>query len=258
VRYSKKHKQETRDKIVQAAARLFRANGYDGVGVDRIMEEVGLTAGGFYSHFPSKEALFAEAVAAALGSSAISEGKTSYREAPQLSPPPEPSSPNGQHLGTNRTESGEAAKRTASAQIATHPAVGDPLRMLINSYLSRTHRDHVAEGCPLPALTPDVARGGPAVRENYELQLRRFAERIQVLLGEPSEPTDSRAFALLAQCVGGLMLARAVNDQDLSNRILKASRVAAVKISRAGSASNTSDNRVCGPGQKPEAKNHTD
>ena len=46
---------------------MFRERGYDGVGVDAIMNEVGLTAGGFYAHFPSKEALFAEAVTTGLG-----------------------------------------------------------------------------------------------------------------------------------------------------------------------------------------------
>jgi TetR/AcrR family transcriptional regulator, transcriptional repressor for nem operon len=62
MRYSKDHKKETRRKILQAASRLFREKGFDGIGVDAIMNEVGLTAGGFYSHFDSKEALFAEAL----------------------------------------------------------------------------------------------------------------------------------------------------------------------------------------------------
>ncbi|HSQ20067.1 MAG TPA: helix-turn-helix domain-containing protein [Blastocatellia bacterium] len=53
-------------RILEAAARLFRKSGYDGVGVDAIMSEAGLTAGGFYAHFSSKEALFAETMATAL------------------------------------------------------------------------------------------------------------------------------------------------------------------------------------------------
>jgi TetR/AcrR family transcriptional regulator, transcriptional repressor for nem operon len=63
MRYPKEQKEETRRKILEAAGRLFREHGYDGVGVDAIMAEVGLTAGGFYSHFPSKEALFTEVLA---------------------------------------------------------------------------------------------------------------------------------------------------------------------------------------------------
>lgn len=50
----------THRRIVDAAGQLFRAHGIDGVGVDAVMKEAGLTHGGFYAHFPSKEALAAE------------------------------------------------------------------------------------------------------------------------------------------------------------------------------------------------------
>jgi TetR/AcrR family transcriptional repressor of nem operon len=51
---------ETRQRILTAAGNLFREHGVDGVGVDAVMKEAGLTHGGFYLHFPSKEALAAE------------------------------------------------------------------------------------------------------------------------------------------------------------------------------------------------------
>jgi TetR/AcrR family transcriptional repressor of nem operon len=51
---------ETRERILTAAGHLFREHGIDGVGVDAVMREAGLTHGGFYLHFPSKEALAAE------------------------------------------------------------------------------------------------------------------------------------------------------------------------------------------------------
>jgi TetR/AcrR family transcriptional repressor of nem operon len=51
---------ETRQRILTAAGDLFREHGVDGVGVDAVMKEAGLTHGGFYLHFPSKEALAAE------------------------------------------------------------------------------------------------------------------------------------------------------------------------------------------------------
>jgi TetR/AcrR family transcriptional regulator, transcriptional repressor for nem operon len=51
---------ETRQRILAAAGHLFREHGVDGVGVDAVMKEAGLTHGGFYLHFPSKEALAAE------------------------------------------------------------------------------------------------------------------------------------------------------------------------------------------------------
>jgi TetR/AcrR family transcriptional regulator, transcriptional repressor for nem operon len=62
LRYPDSHKEETRARVVKAAAAAVRAKGPDGVGVAEIMKEVGLTHGGFYAHFPSKEALVAAAV----------------------------------------------------------------------------------------------------------------------------------------------------------------------------------------------------
>src|ERR1700730_14033816 len=69
MRYSDTHKQETRKKVVQAAAAAVRAKGPDGVGVAEIMAEVGLTHGGFYAHFPNREALVAAAIEEAFGQS---------------------------------------------------------------------------------------------------------------------------------------------------------------------------------------------
>jgi TetR/AcrR family transcriptional repressor of nem operon len=61
-RYASDHKQKTREAIVEAAARCIRAGGLDALGVASIMSEVGLTHGGFYAHFRSRDALLAAAV----------------------------------------------------------------------------------------------------------------------------------------------------------------------------------------------------
>jgi TetR/AcrR family transcriptional repressor of nem operon len=66
MRVSREKAAENRERIVETAARLFRENGFDGIGVDAIMKEAGLTHGGFYGHFASKDDLAAEAVALAL------------------------------------------------------------------------------------------------------------------------------------------------------------------------------------------------
>ena len=189
MRYPAEQKAETRGKILNAAARLFRESGYDGVGVDAIMSEAGLTAGGFYSHFSSKEALFAEAMATAV----------------------------------------DPGKALRMAKNMTLDAA-DPLGALIKGYLSRTHRDSVADGCPLPALTTDVARKSEATRESYERQFLRFLNEIEALFPESSGPARERALAIVAQCVGGLMLSRAVKNEKLSDQILKSSRLAAIAI----------------------------
>lgn len=189
MRYSKEHKRETRDRIVAAAARLFRAHGFDGVGVDAIMAEVGLTAGGFYAHFPSKKALFTEAMNAA--------AEARPTQAP-------------------KSEEGPSAEK---------------VHALIAAYLSAAHRDRVADGCPLPTLTPDVARAGDEARAAYERNLDRYLSEIEKLLPPGEIPADERAVALMALSVGGLLLSRGVRDDARSRAILKTCRAAARRLS---------------------------
>src|SRR6059058_5009612 len=59
MRYSKDHKQETRQRIVEAAGRRFKRDGIDGAGIATVMSDAGLTNGAFYAHFASKEDLVA-------------------------------------------------------------------------------------------------------------------------------------------------------------------------------------------------------
>lgn len=68
MRYSGDHKAETRARLVREAARAIRAKGPDGVGVAGVMKRLGLTHGGFYAHFPSKDALIAAATEAMFAS----------------------------------------------------------------------------------------------------------------------------------------------------------------------------------------------
>lgn len=70
MREPSQRKTETRQRILDAASSLFRTHGIDGVGVDAIMREVGLTHGGFYLHFASKEALVAEVAEVSLARAA--------------------------------------------------------------------------------------------------------------------------------------------------------------------------------------------
>ncbi|NKF23887.1 TetR/AcrR family transcriptional regulator [Solimonas marina] len=65
MRYATQHKEETRQRILETAAAEFRKHGVDGIGVADLMKAAGLTHGGFYAHFKSKDALFAESLARA-------------------------------------------------------------------------------------------------------------------------------------------------------------------------------------------------
>jgi len=60
--YTPEHKRRTRKRIVESASRLFKRDGFENTGIDAIMADAGLTRGGFYAHFSSKEELFAEAI----------------------------------------------------------------------------------------------------------------------------------------------------------------------------------------------------
>jgi TetR/AcrR family transcriptional regulator, transcriptional repressor for nem operon len=189
MRYSTEHKEQTRKRILEAAARLFRERGYNGVGVDAVMAEVGLTAGGFYSHFASKEELFSEAVSNVL-----------------------------------------ETRNSSLSKISSDQDGLIWLRNLINIYLSRSHRDMVGEGCPLPALTPDIARCSQETREKYERHFLVFLKEIESRMPAGQPPARERAMALMAHLIGSLTLARALNDDRLSTQVLKSSRQAAMRI----------------------------
>ena len=69
MRVSREQFTENRQRILEVAAKLFREKGFEGIGLDGIMEEAGLTHGGFYGHFASKADLAEQACAAAVGRS---------------------------------------------------------------------------------------------------------------------------------------------------------------------------------------------
>ena len=188
VRYAAGHKQRTRRKIVEAAARRFRERGYRAAGVDQVMEAAGLTAGGFYWHFPSKQALLAEALGLSLE---------------QL---------RGQLLAGLDDLQGD-----------------EWLRAVVGRYLSRTHRDQPGGGCSLPALAGEIAREGrrprAALQSYLEQVVAELSPRTAPLAGLPAE---ERVLATLALLVGALLLARAVPDPELSDRILSSARRLAV------------------------------
>jgi TetR/AcrR family transcriptional regulator, transcriptional repressor for nem operon len=72
MKVSREQAAHNRERVVEAAAQLFRERGFEGIGVADLMKEAGLTHGGFYGHFSSKDDLIAEASARALGESLVS------------------------------------------------------------------------------------------------------------------------------------------------------------------------------------------
>jgi TetR/AcrR family transcriptional regulator, transcriptional repressor for nem operon len=79
VKVSREQAAQHRERILEAAAQRFRERGFEGIGVADLMKEAGLTHGGFYGHFSSKEDLIAEASARALAQSLARWGKLADR-----------------------------------------------------------------------------------------------------------------------------------------------------------------------------------
>jgi len=83
MRYSREHKQETHDRIVRKASVRLREKGAHGIGVADLMKEAGLTHGGFYAHFDSREALVIEAFSYAMDRSMAHWRKAAEQIAPE-------------------------------------------------------------------------------------------------------------------------------------------------------------------------------
>jgi len=171
---------ENRERILDAAVELFRECGIDGISVAGLMQHAGLTHGAFYSYFDSKEDLLAQA---------CSRDVARTRE-----------------------------RWSALAATSTEA----PLKALAQSYLARhSHEDHAGRGCLYASLGAELARRSPAVRHPVTDELRRLIDFLSgIVPGRSKAMRRQRALASYASLVGGLVLARAVDDEALSNEIL--------------------------------------
>jgi TetR/AcrR family transcriptional regulator, transcriptional repressor for nem operon len=182
MRVSRERAAENRDRIIDVAGRLFRERGFDGIGVADLMKAAGLTHGGFYGHFESKEDLEVQACERVLARSAW----------PAM-----------------------AAKDQKA-----------PLKGLLDWYLTARHRDRPGEGCLYAALAADVARrDSPALRRSFTAGLRPLIDTlVRIVPGRSSAARRQKALACLSAMVGAVILARAVDDAELSDEILAAAR----------------------------------
>jgi TetR/AcrR family transcriptional repressor of nem operon len=171
---------QNRERIIEVAARLFRERGFDGIGVAELMKFAGLTHGGFYGHFASKEDLMAQACARALEGSLDAMHK------------------------------------------AAEGGGGNALSAVAAAYLSPAHRDRPGEGCALAALGAEAARHGSPVRGAFTQGVRSLVDMLTRLLpGKSKRAKRERALAIFASMVGALVLARAVDDAELSEEVLQ-------------------------------------
>lgn len=199
--YTPEHKKATRNKIIQSARRLFNQRGFSDVSIDEIMAGAGLTRGGFYNHFATKEDLYAEAI-----TFMTKDG-------------------NGESAGC------------PSAQ--TIPSPDGLAKHIIESYLSQSHQSSYEDACPLVTLPSDVARGGKKVKGAYRQVLQCMISVFEA--GQPHAPQHARehSLAMAALCVGGMVLARGIDDDDLANEILQAAKSVALDVGGLSEMANT-------------------
>jgi len=179
-----------------------------------LMKALGLTHGGFYAHFESKDALVQASLEAAAEQT------------------------------LERWQASGASEPAAGEPAANDPA-STPLRTIIDWYLSTQHRDEPEEGCPLPTLAAELGlRGQPSkTADTMVAHLTAQLADSRLAVGAGHE-----GIVALAAMVGALTLARAVSDRDASDRILAAVREALSRLAGKEAAATEPGARDEGPG----------
>src|SRR5918993_1990533 len=197
MRYEKGHKDQTRKRVVDVAAARFRAQGIGGTGVAGLMADAGLTHGGFYAHFKSKDDLVREAIAVA-------------------------------HARSRETWAKEV--------LAAKERGEDGLEVIVRRYLRTAHRDRPEAGCSIAALAQEVARNAPETRHVMAQAADEIVAIIasELPASVPDEKARETAYAIFGLLIGTLQLARVTTDKALSESILQFGQDAALRLARQG------------------------
>jgi AcrR family transcriptional regulator len=191
--YPAGHRERVRLRIVESARRLFNLRGFESVSVDSIMADAGLTRGGFYSYFKSKSDLYTQVLACFFTDP---EWKGRW---------------DGIHVDLASSEAGP---------------------QIVHAYLSRQHFEDVENSCPMVALPSDVARSDTQVKAAFETVFQAMIG----LLGRDVRATATKrrredtAMAIAALCIGGMVVARSMNDGELGNRLRDAATEVALEL----------------------------
>jgi TetR/AcrR family transcriptional regulator, transcriptional repressor for nem operon len=223
--YSPSHRREVRRKIIDSARKLFNQRGFDNVGLKDIMAGAGLTHGGFYSYFRSKSDLYTEVLGCFFTDP---EWKSCWE---------------GVHVDLSSTDVGP---------------------QVVRAYLSRQHYEDVANSCPMVAVPSDVARSGPSVKQAFETVFKAMADVLERSLVDKNRERQTRARAIAALCVGGMVVARSLLDRRLADELRTACMGMAFKLGgwprTEARAIDTSSRtlRPKTPGRRPSAKRISD
>jgi len=184
---SPSRREVTHDRILEVASRAIRRHGVAGVGVADVMKQAGLTHGGFYAHFESRDAMLAEALARA-----------------------------GRDNSDRLTRSSAAREATGAS----------PLRALVERYLSYSHLTGTENGCLVAALASELPRQSERVREAALGRVQALLERVErALPADVVEDRSAQAMAVTSTLVGALQLARVLGANAQGRSVLDAARV---------------------------------
>src|SRR5215467_4680597 len=184
VRYGPKHKLETHQRIVKDASRRIRAEGLNGAAVSAVMKDAGLTHGGFYKHFSSKDDLLLES---------LREG---FREIEDTLV-----------HAAEQSQSGEAwkaiVKTYLSLDLCEHPDRGCPLAALAPE-LARAGK----------SMKPQIA----AELVNYKGRMLPF------MPGQRTTDKERAFFAIFSTMIGAIEIARMLPDRAMREKVLSSAR----------------------------------
>jgi TetR/AcrR family transcriptional repressor of nem operon len=189
--YPSGHRAEVKGKIVQSARKLFNRHGFESVSVDRIMSGAGLTRGGFYSYFESKSDLYAEVLGCFFTDP---EWKNCWE---------------GVEVDLSSMDVGP---------------------QVVRAYLSRRHFEDVENSCPMVALPTDVTRSGKSARRAFETVFSAMVSVLERSLKHSRRTRCTRAQAIAALCVGGMVVARALENRAHADQLRDACMSVALEL----------------------------
>jgi TetR/AcrR family transcriptional regulator, transcriptional repressor for nem operon len=180
MRYGPEHKLETHRKIVSDASRRVRAEGLSGAAVSTVMKDAGLTHGGFYKHFGSKDDLLLESVR-----EGFREIEGTLVRAAEQSPP------------------------------------GEAWKSVVKTYLSMELCEHPERGCPLAALSPELARADKKMKPQIAAELVNYKNRMLPFMpGQQTGDKERAFFAIFSTMIGAVEIARLLPDRAMRDKVL--------------------------------------
>jgi AcrR family transcriptional regulator len=189
--YPDGHRDAVKSRIVQSARRLFNRHGFDSVSVNQIMAGAGLTRGGFYSYFESKSELYAEV----LGCFFTDPEWKSCWEGVEV----------------------DLASKDVGPQV-------------VRAYLSRQHFEDVENSCPMVALPSDVTRSGDEAKRAFETVFQAMVSVLERSMLGSGRGRHKAAQATAALCVGGMVVARAMGDRAVADKLRDACMAVALEL----------------------------